>query len=67
MESFLALLINTEVVGLFQIYLKFYVELVTVLVQCRHLECECLILLIQWFPKWALPPPKGRWRDLGGR
>ena len=21
----------------------------------------------QWFPKWALPPPKGRWRDLGGR
>ena len=22
--------------------------------------------LDQWFPKWALPPPRGRWRDLGG-
>ena len=22
--------------------------------------------LEQWFPKWALPPPRGRWRDLGG-
>ena len=46
MESFLALLINTEVVGLFQIYLKFHVQFVTVLVQCGHLEWGCLIFLI---------------------
>ena len=28
---------------------------------------KCFFTLSQWFPKWALPPPKGRWRDLGGR
>jgi len=27
----------------------------------------CSIILAQWFPKWAVPPPWGRWETLGGR
>ena len=24
------------------------------------------LVLYQWFSMWALPLPRGRWRDLGG-
>jgi len=33
-------------------------------------KCLSIVLflsLMQWFPKWAVPPPWGRWETLGGR
>jgi hypothetical protein len=27
----------------------------------------CCIAIYQWFPKWAVPPPGGRWDYRGGR
>ena len=50
---------------------KYDIPHVTLRRYCLNYRKEAAIVkgddITQWFPKWALPPPRGRWRDLGGR